>query len=113
MLRIHDLDLTDEDGETRHKDDIDAALADLCMHAAPPDLPDPRWEATIHLRIWFDPEERLKERRMQAAQMGRYLHQPVLQWLTVDVAEFEDYYRCLTEILGNEAPLDSAGENQM
>lgn len=49
---------------------------------------------------------------MQASQMGRYMHQNVLQWADVDVDVFEGYYRCLTEMLEGEGPLESAAENE-
>lgn len=69
-------------------------------------------ESTAHLWLWFDPEERRGHRIMQAAQMGRYMHQNVFQWAGVDVEVFQRYYQALKEIIDNEGPLEFAAENQ-
>ena len=112
MSRLHDLDLIGPDGLTRHQDDIDEALADLCEHAKPPEQDNPLWETTCHLRVWFDPNERRLHRRKQRAQFGRYMHQSVSVWNDVDLMTFSAYYHALCDILDAESPMTSPAENR-
>lgn len=119
MLRLHDLDLTDAAGNTRHPDDIEAALADLfCFRSAPPCHPEwkhedrhPFFENFWHLLLWFDPEERLKSRAKQKMQLGRYGHQSFYQWEDKPLSDLDEAYAALAEIMSAESASQSHSED--
>ena len=69
-------------------------------------------DVTWPLFLGYDPRERERTRKRQRVALGRYGRQSVLQWDGVELQEFLEYYDELCNLLSEEAPAATPGEDR-